>query len=326
MTAPDHPTPAVDVVLIGRNEGQRLINALASVQGQARQVVYVDSGSTDTSVAEAQKIGATVVELDMTLPFTAARARNAGFDALTDPEFVLFIDGDCALEPGFLATARDHLAAHPHLGLVTGWRSEIHPEHSLYNRLCDWEWHRPAGMIETCGGDMMVRGPLWRELGGMNTDCIAGEDDDFCKRLGKAGWGLERLPIRMTRHDAAMMTFGQWWSRAVRTGHGFAHIGALHPEFFVRERLRVVFYALLMPVLILLVLTVWPLAALVLALIYPINFLKTSNDLVRQGMDREESWRHGLLLTLSKFPNFIGMLRYYARRLRGAQMRIIEYK
>ena len=135
----------VDVVLIGRNEGPRLVAALASVQGQARQIVYVDSGSTDDSLPEARKAGATVVELDMSIPFTAARARNAGFDALDDPQFVQFIDGDCALVPGYIDAARAFLETHSEVGMVTGWRSEIHPDASPYNRICDWEWRRPEG-------------------------------------------------------------------------------------------------------------------------------------------------------------------------------------
>ena len=54
------------IVVIGRNEGQRLINCLKSVKSQAdTPIVYVDSGSTDGSVAAAQKLGVTVVNLDL---------------------------------------------------------------------------------------------------------------------------------------------------------------------------------------------------------------------------------------------------------------------
>ncbi|MDU8910816.1 glycosyltransferase family A protein [Aestuariicoccus sp. MJ-SS9] len=316
----------VDVVLIGRNEGARLVAALASVTGQARQVVYVDSGSTDDSVAQAEAAGALVVNLDMTRPFTAARARNAGFDALSDPQFVLFIDGDCALVPGFIDAARAHLQAHPDLALVTGWRAEIHRDASIYNALCDWEWHRPAGTIDACGGDMMVRGAVWAALGGMNPNVIAAEDDEFCTRARKAGWRLERLPIGMTRHDAAMLRFGQWWARAVRTGHGFAQVGHLHPEYFVTQRRRVLVYGLAMPALAVLgLVTFWPLSVLALAS-YPLNHMRTLRGLVRDGVRPAEARRFAALLTLSKLPNMIGMARFHLRRLRRADMRIIEYK
>jgi GT2 family glycosyltransferase len=317
---------AVDVVLIGRNEGNRLIAGLASVQGQARQIVYVDSGSTDSSVAEARAVGATAVELDMSTPFTAARARNAGFDALDDPALVMFMDGDCTLQPGFLDAARAHLEANPTLGLVTGWRSEILPDDSVYNAICDWEWHRPAGPIEACGGDMMVRATAWTAIGGMDPTVIAAEDDEFCTRLHKAGWGLERIPTDMTAHDAAMTRFGQWWARAVRTGHGFAQVGHLHPDYFQRERQRVLLFGLILPVLFVLGLITAPLLSLLVLALYGVSHLRSLRGLQNDGFAPSQAQPLALLLTVSKFPNLIGMATFQLRHLRGKQMHIIEYK
>ena len=84
-------------MLIGRNEGERLVRCLSSVAGQVGRFVYVDSGSTDGSVAAARAAGAEIVSLDPQQPFTAARARNAGLEALLASEpldYVQFIDGD----------------------------------------------------------------------------------------------------------------------------------------------------------------------------------------------------------------------------------------
>src|ERR1700710_3008781 len=92
----------VGIVAIGRNEGERLVRCLASI-GRDVPVVYVDSASTDGSPAAAQAAGAFVHALDMTRPFTAARARSERADVLFDrwpgAEFVMFVDGDCELEP-----------------------------------------------------------------------------------------------------------------------------------------------------------------------------------------------------------------------------------
>ena len=77
-------TGAVGIVAIGRNEGQRLRRCLAALAEHAPgcPVVYVDSGSTDGSRELAVKLGADVVELDLSVPFTAARARNEGVERL----------------------------------------------------------------------------------------------------------------------------------------------------------------------------------------------------------------------------------------------------
>ncbi|MEO6434902.1 MAG: glycosyltransferase family A protein, partial [Tepidisphaeraceae bacterium] len=130
---------SLGIIAIGRNEGERLRRCLASVVGKASTVVYVDSSSTDGSVAMAREMGATVVELDLATPFTAARARNEGFARLLslDPacELVQFVDGDCEIVEGWLDRAIAELASDEKLAVVCGRRRERHPEASPYNKL-----------------------------------------------------------------------------------------------------------------------------------------------------------------------------------------------
>ena len=319
----------VALVLIGRNEGDRLKRALDAAQGQASRIVYVDSGSTDGSVAAARAAGAEVVELDMSVPFSAARARNAGFARLEQddpPTLVQFIDGDCALVPGWIAAAQAHIETDPKLAVVTGWRSEIDRDASVYNQMCDHEWHRPAGPITACGGDMLVRAEAFRQVGGFSDHVIAAEDDDFCLRLGAAGWRLERLPLEMTRHDAAMTRFGQWWRRAVRAGHGFAQVGDLHPGYFRSEKRRVLLFGLILPLLALVgaAFSAW-VPLLVLAL-YAVSYLRTVAGLRAEGLAAPQARVHALFLTLSKFPNLWGMAKYHFNRARNRTPEIIEYQ
>ena len=315
------------VVVIGRNEGARLRACLASLKGL--RVVYVDSGSTDGSVAAARAAGAAVVELDPATPFTAARARQAGFAALgaAPPEIVQFVDGDCTVVPGWIEAGRAALHDDPRLGLVTGWRSEIHPGASIYNALCDHEWHRPAGEIAACGGDMMVRTEIFQRVGGFNPTVIASEDDELCLRVGKAGKRIVRLPKIMTRHDANMTRFVEWWQRTVRNGHGFAEVGRMHPPHFQAERRRVVFYGGVLPGLALVATAtgVW-IAIPGIGAIYFLSWAKTVKGLVELGLSPREAAHQAVYLTLSKIPNMQGMLTYYRRRLLGREARIIEYK
>lgn len=320
---------AVDLILIGRNEGERLKRALDAAQGQASRIIYVDSGSTDDSVDTADAAGAVVVELDMSRPFSAARARNAGFKAAQQDNpapFVHFIDGDCALEPGWITAALNRISQDETLAVVTGWRSEIHRNASVYNQMCDHEWHRPAGPITACGGDMLVRVSAFTEIGGFDADVIAAEDDEFCLRIAAAGWTLERLPLPMTRHDAAITRFSQWWRRAVRAGHGFAQVGVLHPGYFRTERRRVFLFALILPLLALVALLVAPLLLLPVLALYGVSYIRTKRGLQAEGLPTSEAWTHSVFLTLSKFPNLIGIATYWLRRARRSPTRIIEYQ
>src|SRR5690349_9304100 len=148
---------SIGVVAIGRNEGERLRACLVSARRDCNAVVYVDSGSSDDSLSLARSLGVHVVELDLSIPFTAARARNEGFAKLkqVDPqiEFVQFVDGDCEIIAGWIERARTQLAAMPKAAVVCGRRRERFPDASIYNRLCDMEWNTPIGQTKSCGGD-----------------------------------------------------------------------------------------------------------------------------------------------------------------------------
>ena len=224
------PAGVLGVVAIARNEGERLRRCLESLRREPVTAVYVDSGSTDGSVALARSMGVEVVELDMTRPFTAARARNAGFERLLEVEpgarFVMFLDGDCEVADGWLAKAASALETRPRGAVVFGRRRERFPERSVYNRLADVEWNMPIGAegpdgeAGACGGDALMRVDAFREVGGYDPSVPAGEEPELCRRLRARGWKVYRLDADMTWHDSAMLRFGQWWRRQFRTGYG----------------------------------------------------------------------------------------------------------
>jgi GT2 family glycosyltransferase len=323
VTDPSRVSGAVGAVIIGRNEGARLVACLASFPAEVRPLVYVDSGSTDGSVAAARAAGAEVVALDMSVAFTAARARNAGLARLVElgaPEFVQFVDGDCILQPGWLPAASAFLAGHPDVGVVCGRRREIRPEVSIWNRLCDAEWDTPVGQAKACGGDALMRVAAVQAVGGYDPALIAGEEPELCVRLRAAGWQVWRIDQEMTLHDAAMTKLGQWWKRTRRGGHAFAEGAALHgapPErHWVGETRRAVLWGAVLPVVALLGALVSP-WSLLLFLLYPVQVLRLSR---RYGMER------AFFMTLAKVPEALGVLQYWLNRLRRRQARLIEYK
>ena len=320
----------VAAVAIGRNEGERLRRCLTSMKGQVDRVVYVDSGSHDGSVALAREMGAEVVELDRSAPFTAARGRNAGFAALQAtglPDYVQFVDGDCSVVPGWIAAARAELDRDAGLGIVTGWRSEIDRDASVYNQMCDVEWDRPAGEILSCGGDMMVRASAFQAVGGFNPAIIASEDEEFCIRVRGAGFAARRLPLPMTRHDANILHFREWWRRNVRSGHGFAEVGGMHQSHFVAERRRVWFYGAVLPLLLISAFIVdIEIEILLICIVFTLSWWRTAQGLMRNGQPPAEARHHAVYYTIAKLPNLQGMLFYYYRRARGQAAELIEYK
>ena len=321
----------VGVVVIGRNEGERLRRCLQSVLADAVATVYVDSGSSDTSVALANSLGAAVVELVMRLPITAARARNAGFARLIElapaVEQVHFVDGDCEVVAGWMARAAAFLNAWREVAVVCGRRRERFPDRSVFNRLCDMEWDTPCGETKACGGDALMRRDAFAAAGGYRDDLIAGEEPELCVRLRAAGWRIWRLDAEMTLHDAAMTRFSQWWKRTLRGGYAFAEGSLLHgapPErHWVAESRRAWIWGLGIPLLALLALPVLGLFSLALLLAYPLQWLRLATA---QDAPADKRGLRALFLILSKFPEALGQLVYFHRRLIGKQGRLIEYK
>jgi len=302
-----------------------LIACLDAVQGAAARIIYVDSGSTDGSQDAARARQAEVVALDMTQPFTAARARNAGLARLSKkPDrvtFVQFIDGDCTLHPDWIETARAFLVAHPDVVAVAGRLREKHPDASVYNRLCDNEWNTPVGKARACGGIAMMRLAPVLLAGGFKGDLIAGEEPELCVRLRKQGWQIWRLDAEMALHDAALTRFGQWWQRTRRGGYAFAEGVALHgapPErHCVAPLRRIILWGLVLPAVTVLgaLATPW---ALLLLLAWPAQVVR----LRLRGM----SWTAAFFMTLTKLPEAQGALTYWWRRMTRARARLIEYK
>lgn len=340
VTPADPAFPALGLVVIGRNEGERFARCLQSVRS-IPQRVYVDSGSTDGSVALARAEGVIVVELATPPPFTAARARNAGLAELlsahTGLEFVQMVDGDCEVQPGWVDAAIAALRAEPGLAAVFGRRRERYPERSVYNALCDDEWNVPIGEAAGCGGDALFRVEALREVGFYNAAMIAGEDSELSMRLRKRGWRIRRLDAEMTLHDAAIMRFGQWWRRIRRSGHGYGEMAFLHPDArdpdWPRSVRSIVAWGGAMPTALLLAIVLalavnplWWWAAAVLLLPWPVRMVQLARRQGRRGLSRKVAAASGILLMVGKLPQFIGWLGYHRDRLSGRASRLIEYK
>jgi glycosyltransferase involved in cell wall biosynthesis len=325
---------AIGVVAIGRNEGERLRRCLACVVGRVAAVVYVDSGSTDDSVGMAQSMGVEVIELDRETPFTAARARNAGVHRLKEicrsVAFVQVVDGDCEVIDGWLQTASDVMRAERDVAVVCGRRRERHPDDSVYNKLCDMEWNTPVGEAESCGGDAMIRLEAFYAVGGYDPSLIAGEEPEMCFRLRAGGWRIRRIDEDMTWHDARITRFGQWWKRAVRSGHASADGRALHGgttgRFRVDEMRSIIEWGLLLPLLALgLAWTSMGLSLLLLAGYILLWYRVRRHRLAAGDVSRDASL-YAVHCVLSKFPELIGAVKYSWNRALGRRSALIEYK
>jgi len=321
----------VGIVIIGRNEGNRLVKCFDSVQKKVNAIVYADSGSSDGSVAMSNEKGICTLELDVAIPFTAARARNEGFRRLvelhTELVYVQFIDGDCEVVDGWLESAVHFLEQNNKVAVVCGRLRERFPDRSVYNMLCDIEWETPVGEARACGGNAMMKVNAFRQVKGFKHDLIAGEEPELCVRLQKCGWKIWRLDAEMASHDAAMTQFSHWWKRTTRAGYAFAEGAYLHANlpgrYWVKEIRSAYAWGLLIPLVTISLAYFFGLWALLLLTIYPLQIVRLT---IKGKRNHRVNLLRAFFLILGKFPEAFGGLIFFVNRISDTNSKIIEYK
>jgi len=316
----------IGIVVIGRNEGERLIKCLHSVMKSEKPIVYVDSASNDGSAKYADSLGVSVVKLTDDKPINAAIARNAGFELIMNEhpslELIHFIDADCELDINWLNHASNTLENNEKVSAVCGRLREKDVGKSVYTKLCDMSWYIKPGEINSCGGIATIKVDVFKELKGFNETLIAGEEPEFYSRVRKKGYIVLCLDVAMGTHDCAMESFEQWWTRTVKTGFGFAN-GSQWGAWSKRQY-SILIWVLLIPLTILCgtIIEPWLLSS---ALIFPIQILKIA---IKSTIPY--SFKGKLLdatfCVFSKFPQFVGMVKYQVSRFSKEQNKNIEYK
>jgi glycosyltransferase involved in cell wall biosynthesis len=330
-------TPALSIVIIGRNEGERLTRCLQSVglmrgvEGRA-ELIYVDSASTDESPEAAGNFGAQVIVLHGGLQ-TAARARNTGWERASAP-YVLFLDGDTILNPHFIQTALKVLESDLSIAAVWGHRRELYPERSIYNRVLDLDWIYPAGNTDFCGGDVLMRRSVLVEVEGYDPGLPAGEEPELCRRLRARDYRIVHIDAPMTRHDLNMTRFSQYWRRAMRAGYAYAEVSnrfvrTADPMWSQESRRNLrsgsFWIAWLVVSLILLAFrSLWILPWFALLIALPARSAWKARS--RAPGQKSLLLLYGIHSQWQQIPILVGQLRYFRDRRSGKQRTQIQYK
>jgi len=334
MTA-SSPTqlPALSIVIIGRNEGERLERCILSAQAIAgwtpAEILYVDSGSTDGSLDLAANLGATVLPLPPGA-FTAARARNFGWLHSTG-RLVLFLDGDTILNADFPLLALAELDKDSANAAAWGHRREICPCTSIYVRVLDLDWVYAPGETLFFGGDVLVRRAALESVDGFDEKLIAGEEPELCRRMRNKGWRIQHIDAPMTLHDLAITRFSQYWRRATRAGYAFASVSArfkaTSDPFWSsdvrRNRVRGLFW-LLSPVLSIAA-SIWLLSPLPFAL-WLLLLLAVTARTAWLSRWKSDDWRTLLLYALHSHLQQIPILFGQWQFFRNRNQKLMEYK
>ncbi len=193
----------VSIVVIGRNEERTIGRCFEAALAAGEQIggaelVYVDSRSTDNSVAIAKSYGFRAVELPSDMRLSPSAGRFVG-STIARGEFMLFLDADTLIYRDFLPSAIDIFDHDRKLGGVNG-------------RIDDFtEAGEPVHDVEEpCDGEMDVkwlRGPccFYRrealiEAGSFDPALAMEEEAELGLRIINSGWWLKKIPVAMAKH------------------------------------------------------------------------------------------------------------------------------
>ena len=218
----------LSVVVIGLNEELNLRAAIDAIfigkpSEFGIEVIYVDSGSTDSSLEIANSFDRVkVMSLDGPRP-SAAKGRNLGIKH-TGGKYIQLVDGDSVLQSGWIEKAISFLEEHPDVACVFGQCIEMFPEQSIYMRICGLEWHIPPGETRYCGGNAMWRREVFNTVGFFDDNLLLGEEPDLCYRVRQEGGRIICIDAPMVKHDLGMQTFTQYWGRAENSGKAYLRV------------------------------------------------------------------------------------------------------
>lgn len=328
--------PTVSVVIIGRNEGQRLQQCIRTVQqahwGQlSYDIWYVDSRSTDQSVALAQAQGVHVLVVPAG-HLCAARARNLGWQTATG-EFILFLDGDTELHPDFVSKALVQLDDDS-LCAAWGHRRESNPAQSIYTKVLDLDWIYPPGITPYFGGDVLIRRSALVEVGGFDASLNAGEEPELGARLRACGWRIMHMDTPMTQHDLAVQSFKAYARRSYRSGIAYAEIAqrmqSLGDTLWQHEARRDLVHGLLYvlaPVLLWMAFVIQSQAGLAL-IAGGIAVVLRSAWRSRKRADGRAmlALQYAMHSHIQKIPAFFGQLAWKYAFARKRRLALVEYK
>jgi glycosyltransferase involved in cell wall biosynthesis len=239
------PAGPVDlsVVIPCYDYGQLLVDAIASFERNAPErceLLVVDDGSTQPRTLEVLEIlrrgGYPIIHQPNG---GLAAARNRGIREARG-RYILPLDADNRLVPGFLASAIRALDADPEVGVVYGDRIDFGARSGrLRVRDFDLDTLLWANFIDACA---VYRREIWEGGGGYDAGALVWEDWEFWISAAERGWRFLRLDepgfeYRVRPNSMLAVAEREGIRRSVRE-----HVYRKHRELYV-ERLEGVLIA-----------------------------------------------------------------------------------
>lgn len=321
-------SPTISCVIIGLDCEKTITNCILSIMkapnANVEETIYVDSGSRDKSVAVIKSIvGVRIIELNLKQP-TPGKARNAGWHAAKG-EWVHFFDGDVVLDENWIVEAIKHIDKN--VGAIYGLTKEQFPGRNWFHFVADLEWTPPEARAKFFGGDVLIKRSILEETEGYDEHLVAGEEPELSVRIRNRGWKILGVNAPMCRHDMNMTRVGQYVSRGIRSGYGYAEAGLKMLKFreaswafkAVKIALKATMVLFLISAAIISKFHIYWIMALI-TIFFPfvkVGFFKRKFDI---GF--KEAFVYAFHCSIVLWLQFFGILKYFLIKLKRAITRI----
>jgi len=306
--------PPVSVVVIGLNEAKHLDDCFKAIiasnySGEEIELIYVDSGSADQSVAIAREYTSSVY-IESNLP-TAARNRNRGLIE-SKYDIVHFIDGDIVIEPDYLRFAVEKLLE-GNFQCVFG-RLEERNTCGLGKILLHDYNNRKPGLIDSpgAGGTFLKR--VLIDVNGWDERIPRGEETELGERFRGAGYKIWFLDNNMGIHNHGDINLIQFFKRQIAEGFSLGIISKIkaNGSFFKTARKSLInnnIFHLVAFLILALSLSEWPIWVVIFLIILYAGFLFIKYRFIR-GVKNTDSLKFYFLIGFFKIFVFFGYCRF----------------
>ena len=217
----------LSIIIPSKNEESNLERCLASLAahnplGPQSETILVDCASSDSTVDRARRHPVKILQLHPDWPHTPAAARFIGA-RFASGEFILFIDADMTLEPGFIGQALEHIRSDESIAAVGGIGNETYVREGIETgqKKNLYLTGKTVANVRFIGGAGLYRRMSLLEAGGFNPYLKAAEEFELASRLRKKGFQLVSLPIPMITHYTAPLSLWEEFLRKKRAGFFF---------------------------------------------------------------------------------------------------------
>ncbi len=189
----------LSIVIITLNEDRTIGACIESVLGDTsglhREVILVDASSTDRTVEIARRYPVTVIRIDECSEFSPAAGRHVG-TRCAKGKYILFLDGDNILIPGWVGTALAQFKAEP-IAAIAGRIYRVNPGEEQSFRHPDRLAPGAALYLPTAG---MYKRDVLEQVGSFNPFLKGEEERELGFRIRMAGHSIRQVNFPMIYH------------------------------------------------------------------------------------------------------------------------------